>query len=179
MHLNKLIKADLLNVQSQGRHKYYNYSRPEIAAVIEAMAGLMPKINTEKAVVRDDQPVRFCRSCYDHLAGKVGVLLTEGLLNKQFIHKHNGSFEITAGGVNWCNNLGIDVELLKKQKRAFAKPCLDWSERKHHLAGSLGAALLNNMITTGWVRRAENSRTMLVTRKGEEAFYEHFKIDLK
>jgi DNA-binding transcriptional ArsR family regulator len=179
MHLNKLIKADLLNVESQGRHKYYNYARPEIAAVIEAMAGLMPKIDPKKTVLNNEQPVRFCRSCYDHLAGKVGVLLTDGLLSKQFINKKEGRFEITPGGEKWFNSFGIDVDLLKKQKRAFAKPCLDWSERKHHLAGSLGAALLNNMVKTAWLRREENSRTMLVTRKGEEAFYEHFKIDLK
>jgi DNA-binding transcriptional ArsR family regulator len=179
MHLNKLIKADLLNVESQGRHKYYNYSRPEIAVVIEAMASLMPEPAIKKSPVKDDKPVRFCRTCYDHLAGKVAVLLTEGLLSKQFIHKQDSSFEITPNGKKWFNSLGIDVDLLKKQKRAFARPCLDWSERKHHLAGSLGASLLNNMMKMGWMRREEDSRTMLVTRKGEEAFYEYFKIDFK
>jgi DNA-binding transcriptional ArsR family regulator len=179
MHLNKLVKADLLNVESQGRHKYYNYSRPEIADVIEAMASLMPETEIKKGLVNDDKPVRFCRSCYDHLAGKVGVLLTEGLLSRQFIHKADNSFEISADGAIWFDKQGIDVGQLRKQKRAFAKPCLDWSERKHHLAGSLGAAMLNSMLNTGWVRRDAGSRTILVTRKGEEAFFEHFKIDLK
>src|ERR1700733_11723944 len=83
MHLNKLVKADLLTVQSQGRHKYYNYSRPEIAYVIEALASLLPKEGIQKQSATDDQPIRFCRSCYDHLAGKVGVTLTEALLKQQ------------------------------------------------------------------------------------------------
>jgi len=179
MHLNKLVKADLLSVESQGRHKYYNYSRPEIADVIEAMASLMPETEIKKGPVNDDKPVRFCRSCYDHLAGKVGVLFTEGLLSRQFIHKADNSFEISPDGAIWFDKQGIDVGQLRKQKRAFAKPCLDWSERKYHLAGSLGAAMLNSMLNTGWVRRDAGSRTILVTRKGEEAFFEHFKIDLK
>ncbi|MGH7237090.1 MAG: ArsR/SmtB family transcription factor [Candidatus Saccharimonadales bacterium] len=179
MHLNKLVKADLLTVESQGRHKYYNYSRTEIPYAIEALANLVPETGIKKIEAADEKPVRFCRSCYDHLAGKVGVMLTDGLLKQQFIYKQDGSFEVSGEGKKWFNSVGIDVDELKKQKRLFARPCLDWSERKHHLAGALGAALLTQMTGEGWVRRVEGLRTMLVTRKGEEAFWEHLKVDVK
>ena len=177
MHLNKLVKADLLTVQSQGRHKYYNYSRPEIAYAIEALASLLPKEGLKKQNTVEEKPIRFCRSCYDHLAGKVGVTLTEGLLKQQYIIKEANSFSVTGEGETWFNSLGIKVDELKKQKRHFAKPCLDWSERKHHLAGALGTALLNRMLAEGWVRRTADSRVITVTRKGEEAFVKHLNID--
>ena len=179
MHLNKLVKADLLTVQSQGRHKYYNYSRPEIAYAIEALASLLPKQDQKRPDAADEKPVRFCRSCYDHLAGKVGVTLTEGLLKQQYIIKDGAGFAVTVEGETWFDTLGINLSELKKQKRHFAKPCLDWSERKHHLAGALGAALLTRMIADGWVRRVVDSRAITVTRKGEEAFVEHFKTDIR
>ncbi len=179
MHLNKLVNADLLSVESQGRHRYYNYSRADVPYAIEAIASLIPGNGLTVNKLAEDKPVRYCRSCYDHLAGKVGVLLTDGLLKQQFIYKQDNSFEVSPEGETWFNSLSIDVDLLKKQKRSFARPCLDWSERKHHLAGSLGAALLNRMITDGWVRKEKGSRTMIVTRKGEQAFFDHFKIDVK
>ena len=179
MHLGKLVKADLLTVESQGRHKYYNYSRPEIAYAIEALASLLPKDELKKPGIADEKPIRFCRSCYDHLAGKVVVTLTESLLKQQYIFKDGNSFSVTKGGEKWFDALGIDLDELKKQKRYFAKPCLDWSERKHHLAGALGAALLNRMIAGGWVRRIADSRAITVTGKGEAAFLEHFKTDIR
>ena len=179
MHLNKLVTADLLAVESQGRHRYYNYTRPDVAYAIEAIANLLPKENVVPKKFADDKPVRFCRTCYDHLAGKVGVLLTEGLIKQQYIYKNDNNFELSAGGQCWFNTLGINTDTLKKQKRAFARPCLDWSERKHHLAGSLGAALLSRIIADGWVRREQRTRIMIVTHKGEQAFFDHFKIDVK
>lgn len=179
MHLNKLVKADLLTVESQGRHKYYNFSRADVPYAIEALASLMPKPEVKKHDAAEEKPIRFCRSCYDHLAGKVGVLLTEGLLKLHFIIKSEHGFDVTAEGKKWFNDLGIAVEQLKMQKRWFARPCLDWSERRHHLAGSLGAALLNQMIAAGWLRRLQGTRIIMVTRKGEEAFLKHFNIDVR
>jgi DNA-binding transcriptional ArsR family regulator len=179
MHLNKLVKAGLLSVESQGRHKYYTYSTIDVPYAIEALAGLIPASDLKNNNGPDEKPIRYCRSCYDHLAGKVGVMLTDGLLKQQFIYRHDSSFEVSNTGEAWFNTAGINVNELKKQKRAFARPCLDWSERKHHLAGSLGAALLNHIIDNGWVRKEKDSRTIIVTRKGEEAFLKHFRIDLR
>jgi DNA-binding transcriptional ArsR family regulator len=179
MHLNKLVNADLLAVENQGRHRYYSYSRADVPYAIEAIANLIPKELTRAVKTEDDKPVRYCRTCYDHLAGKVGVLLAEALIKREFICYADEDFSVTDTGETWFGSFGIDVNFLKKQKRAFARPCLDWSERKHHLAGSLGAALLNKMVADGWVRKEKGSRTMVVTGKGQQGFYEQFKIDLK
>jgi DNA-binding transcriptional ArsR family regulator len=178
MHLTKLVNAGLLSVEHQGRHRYYNYSRPDVPYAIEAIANLLPKEAAGSTKKVNDKPIRFCRTCYDHLAGKVGVLLAEALINHHFIAYEGENFFVTEAGDTWFNSLGISVDDLKKQKRAFARPCLDWSERKHHLAGSLGAALLNSMIADGWVRKEKGSRTMIVTSKGQQAFYEQFRIDI-
>lgn len=178
MHLSKLVKAELLGVEVQGRHRYYNYARPEIAFAIEAMANLIPKDTTTSTSAQSDKPVKYCRTCYDHLAGRVSVLLTENLVSNGIIHKHENNFDITSKGTEWFNGFGIDVCLLKQQKRSFARSCLDWSERRHHLAGALGAALLNTMILQGWIRRMNNSRVINITTKGREAFYDHFRLDI-
>jgi len=178
MHLQKLIKADMLTMESQGRHKYYNYSRPEIPYAIEAIANLVPKPDAKTIKIPEEQPIRYCRSCYDHLAGKVGVLLTEALVDQNYLTKKQDSYELSEDGQKWFLKLGIDPERLKNQKRHFAKPCLDWSERKHHLAGALGAALLTHMLANGWLRRIEGSRSILVTGKGKKGLLEYLRIDI-
>jgi DNA-binding transcriptional ArsR family regulator len=178
MHLSKLVNADLLTVESQGRHRYYNYSRPDISYAIEAIANLIPGTRQTAKPHLEDKPVRYCRSCYDHLAGKVGVLVTDALIGQQFIIKQDNSFDISSIGEEWFNSFGIDIGLLKDQKRSFARPCLDWSERKHHLAGSLGAALLDQMLVNGWIRRTKDSRAMIVTRKGQQALLDKLRIEL-
>jgi DNA-binding transcriptional ArsR family regulator/predicted transcriptional regulator len=178
MHLSKLVTAGLLAVESQGRHKYYTYARADVPYAIEALANLLPGNQLKTKQATDNKPVRYCRSCYDHLAGKVGVLLTDGLLKQQFIFKEENAYRISDTGEKWFNSLGIDVSSLKKQKRLFARACLDWSERKHHLAGSLGAALLTHLIADGWVRPEKHSRIINITRKGSEEFLKHLKIDV-
>jgi DNA-binding transcriptional ArsR family regulator len=178
MHLNKLVKADLLSVESQGRHRYYNYSRAEIPHAIEAMANMIPHQDSKTNERPAEKPIRYCRTCYDHLAGKVGVLVMESLLEHQFIVKHDDIIEISPLGENWFSAFGIDTALLRNQKRAFARPCLDWSERRHHLAGSLGAALLNQMLSKSWLRTIKDSRAVTVSGIGKQALFEHFKIEL-
>ncbi len=178
MHLNKLVKADLLSVESQGRHRYYNYSRADIPYAIEAITNMIPKADLTVKEGVEEKPIRYCRTCYDHLAGKVGVQVTDSLLKQNLIIKNDDNFEITPGGEKWFSSFGIDINLLKHQKRAFAKPCLDWSERRHHLAGSLGAALLTQMIANDWLRKTKDSRAVVVTGFGKQALFENFKLDL-
>jgi DNA-binding transcriptional ArsR family regulator len=178
MHLNKLVKANLLNVESQGRHRYYNYSRAEIAYAIEALANLIPAAYQAGKVDSVDKPIRFCRTCYDHLAGKAGVMLTDGLINKKFIIKKDADFEVSPEGEVYFKALGINTGFLKQQKRVFARACLDWTERRHHLAGALGAALLEQMIAKDWVRKTQNSRAMVLTGKGRKAFFDEFRVEI-
>ncbi len=169
MHLSKLIKADLLSVEIQGRHRYYAFSRPEVAYAVESLAGLLPA-KPKEAAVKEDPPIRTCRTCYDHLAGRVGVALTETLVKQHLLEHTGNNFTPTAKGIRWFNELGIDCEALKGERRSFARACLDWTERRPHLAGSLGAAILQKMFDDSWLRRMPNTRAVLVTPKGRKAF---------
>lgn len=177
MHLGKLLEANLLCVEKQGRHKYYRFSNKEVAYVVEAMANLIPKPEiTSKKKTENYPPVKYCRTCYDHLAGKIGVALADSLLEQKIIIENNNAFEISAKGEKWFSDFGINIEDALKQKRIFLKPCLDWSERRNHVAGSIGTFLLNKMLNEDWIRRTANSRAIVITGKGEKEFLKYFKI---
>jgi DNA-binding transcriptional ArsR family regulator len=177
MHLSKLIKADLLTVEVQGRHKYYAIAHPEVAHAIEAMAGL-PAVPRPAQTPTQKDPIQFCRTCYDHLAGTVGVLITDSLIRQQFIRRKGSLFQVTAKGENWWPSTGIDLAGLRKKHRTFARVCLDWTERRPHLAGSLGAALLEKMRGEQWIRPIAHTRAVQVTPKGGKALHEIFGITL-
>lgn len=176
MHLAKLLEAGLLCVEKQGRHKYYRFSNKEVAYAIEAMASLIPSQIPQKKNSEKHSPIKHCRTCYDHLAGKIGVAVAESLLEQNIILDADNKFVITSEGAKWFSDFGINVEEIKKQKRLFLKPCLDWSERKNHIAGSVGASLLDKMISDDWLRRAKNSRAIQITGKGEKELFKYFKI---
>ena len=177
MHLAKLLEANLICVEKQGRHKYYRFSNKEVAYAVEAMANLIPKPEIQsKKETENYPPIKYCRTCYDHLAGKIGVAVTDSLLEQNIIFNNNEIFEISPEGKKWFFDFGINVEEAQKQKRIFLKPCLDWSERRNHLAGSVGALLLNKMITEDWIRKTKNSRAIIVTGKGEKELLKYFKI---
>jgi DNA-binding transcriptional ArsR family regulator/predicted transcriptional regulator len=179
MHLSKLVLAELLSVESQGRHKYYRFSRQEVAYAIEAIGNLIPNEKHKKITSNpDNAAIKYCRTCYDHLAGKVGVLITEGLIHQKIIVLNAPDYTVTKKGDKFFSELGIDTDELKKFRRTFAKPCLDWSERKHHLAGSLGASLLDKMLTSDWLRKTKNSRAIIITSKGQKGLYDNLKISV-
>jgi DNA-binding transcriptional ArsR family regulator len=167
-HLNKLIKADFLKVEKQGKHRYYKFAREEVAFAIESIANLMPykKPNGfQKSIVNGD--IQYARTCYDHLAGKFAVDLTQTLIKQKILKLDGNHFLVSSKGEAWFEMIGLNINELKNTKRHFAKPCLDWTERKHHLAGALGAALLNQMLSFNWIRKKANSRIVILTAKGE------------
>jgi DNA-binding transcriptional ArsR family regulator len=179
MHLAKLIQADLLCTESQGRHRYYKFSRKEVAYAIEAMANLLPYPSEPGAISEKSSDIKFCRTCYDHLAGRIGVLITDSLLQQKIIvEATNNNFDVSRKGQRWFSGLGIDIEDLHRQRRSFVKPCLDWSERRHHMAGSLAASLLDTMLTSDWMRRTKNSRAVVITGKGRKKLHEYFKLSV-
>lgn len=178
MHLNKLLQADLLAVENQGRHRYYKYSRQEVAYAIEALVNLVPYHSSKINSIENNSAIKYCRTCYDHLAGRVGVLIADSLLEKKFIVYNTSNFEITVKGLKWFTGIDIEIEELKQQRRAFARPCLDWSERRNHIAGSLGSALLDKMLSFDWIRKTKNSRVIVITAKGQKALYDNFKINV-
>jgi DNA-binding transcriptional ArsR family regulator len=167
-HLSKLVDANILMVEKQGRHRYYRYANDEVAQVIESMANLVPlsqkNIRKEKT---ETAGVTYARTCYDHIAGKLGVTITNSLLKNGIIEEVSKKYEVSSSGNNWFRSIGINIDEIKLQKRSFAYPCLDWSERRHHLAGALGATLLQTMLHHDWIRRIKNSRELLLTSKGK------------
>lgn len=175
MHLARLTEAGLLAGEKQGRHRYFRFAKPEVAYAIEALANLLPPVPQAEAALPSG--IKYCRSCYDHLAGYVGVQLNNRLLEEKILRAEGTEYSVTPKGQKWLQqSLGLDVPALQQQRRVFARPCLDWSERRHHLAGTLGAALLQMLLQQDWMRRQKNTRILVVTAKGRKALYEQLGI---
>jgi len=173
MHLAKLVKAGLLSVVKRGRLKYYRFTNPNVAYVIEAIANLMPKDSLMPPdSVSDSNRIKYCRTCYDHLAGKVGVAITDKLLSKKIIEAKGNDFTISNRGIKWFDGMDISIPKLKESKRAFARKCLDWSERRPHVAGAVGAALADKFFELKWLQRVKNSRIVSITPLGQKKIYE-------
>ncbi|WP_046242558.1 ArsR/SmtB family transcription factor [Hymenobacter terrenus] len=169
-HLGKLVAAELLAVESQGRHRYYRFARPEVADALEALASLVPT----KQQPAPTSGSRYARSCYDHLAGHVAVAITQALCQRELLTLTTAKeFTVTNAGTAWFTDLGIDAKMMQQRsRRAFARPCLDWSERRHHLGGALGAAMLTRLVALDWVRRTANSRLVVFTGEGQRQLYQ-------
>jgi DNA-binding transcriptional ArsR family regulator len=179
MHLGKLVASDLLSVQSQGRHKYYSYSRKEIAHAVEVLASLFSPASLQMAKTPENHsPIKYCRTCYDHLAGKIGVMVLDSMIGQGIILQKDRTIVLSKKGITWFAHLGIDVKRLSDQRRSVIRPCLDWSERRHHLAGALAASLLEKMIAEDWIRKAKNSRTAIVTSTGKKQLSKYFDISV-
>jgi DNA-binding transcriptional ArsR family regulator len=179
-HLSKLLDGGLVKVRSAGRHRYYSLAGPEVAHAMEALGAIATKQRGAAAIrTRASSDLYLARTCYDHLAGqiavelaarleKTGVLLTHGELN----------FELGPHGESWFSNLGIDVEELRRSRRCFARQCVDWTERRPHLAGMLGAALCSRLIELGWITRRRQTRALRVTERGIREFRTRFDLQL-
>jgi DNA-binding transcriptional ArsR family regulator len=151
-HLTRLIDAGLVSVARQGRHRYFKIARPEVATMLEGMANLA---NSRSGIATGprDPALRHARVCYDHLAGETAVRLLARLREHQLLLGDDDSLALSPRGETWAATLGIDLQALHARRRALCRPCLDWSERRTHLAGSLGAAILDRMVALRYVRR--------------------------
>lgn len=179
MHISKLLQAGLLETKHQGRHRYYSFANKEVAYVIEAIANLTGRKETKKDPLEDDKfGIKYCRTCYDHLAGRVAVEMTDTFLQRKLILHKEDDFVLTRKGIIWFSEFGIPVNALSEERRSVIRPCLDWSERRFHLAGSIGAALLKKMESEDWIRRSRQSRAVIITGNGQKMFYERFKLSV-
>lgn len=170
-HLSKLLGAKLVAVERQGRHRYFRLANRDVAQLLESLMGVAFRSGAVRAPLSPREPaLRKARVCYDHLAGELGVLAHESLLRSRRLQQRNGKLVLTPSGQRWFDSLGIDVARAAAQPRTFCRTCLDWSERRHHLAGALGAALLSEVFERGWARRVRGSRAILFTMPGENAF---------
>lgn len=181
-HLKKLVNENILKVEKQGRHRYFKLFDKHVANALEGIA-LLTSMKTAKkgptTATSNKLGIKYARSCYDHLAGYVGVSIHDGLINGGFIHEKDNQYDCTAKGVLQFEELGIEIDKLKELKRKFAYPCLDWSERKHHLGGALGAALLEYMLANDWVRKKKHTRELMLTPKGSQELESKFKLKVE
>jgi len=167
-HLAKLLEGGLLSLEAEGRHRYYRLAGPQVAQALEYLAAIRPADPIKhKPLSPKGRELRFCRRCYDHLAGQIGVAVTESLAERDLIRPAaEKKFEVTPAGADWFRELGVEVAALKPTRRGLARQCLDWTERAHHMAGPLGAEFMRKMAELGWVRQAKDSRAVAVTPKG-------------
>jgi DNA-binding transcriptional ArsR family regulator len=169
-HLAKLQDAGLLSVEAQGRHRYFRIADAEVAQLLESLMGVAFGMGTVRVRSSPREPaLRKARVCYDHLAGELGVLVYESLARRGAFALDADGIVLTAAGMDAVRTLGIEPDTLKGSRRPFCRTCLDWSERRHHLAGQLGAALLDCFQQLGWARRVPESRVLAFTPDGETA----------
>ena len=169
-HLRRLLDGGLLSVEAQGRHRYYRLAGPAVAEAMEALSLIAPPRPVRS--LRQSQraeALRFARTCYDHLAGVVGVALADALLRAGALRTAAGrDYDVTPEGEAALGGLGVDVAELRRQRRAFARRCLDWTERAPHLSGALGAALLERLLDLGWLARGRVPRGLVLTDAGRD-----------
>ena len=176
-HLAKLVDAGLVAVDSQGRHRYFLLADRDVAHLLESLMGVAFRTGAVRARSSPREPaLRHARVCYDHLAGEVGVRIYERLSERGALLRQGEALELTSTGERMFATLGIDVTALASQKRAFCRACLDWSERRYHLAGALGAALLARFVELKWAKRARDSRVVTVTATGERELAKVFGV---
>ena len=190
-HLARLLHGGMVTVIRQGRHRYYRLAGPEVAAVMEALAHLSPVTPVRSLrQSQDAAALAEARTCYDHLAGRAGVALLDALLAREFLtrlpdgepanggrsarnalqqeHRLTDRFGVTAGGLATLSAFGLNIAVLQRTRRRFAGACLDWTERKPHLNGALGAAITARLLGLGWIERGQRRRAVRVTPAGAE-----------
>lgn len=177
-HLHKMLEANLVCVEKHGRHRYYKLISSDVAKIIESMLALAPEPPVKSLRdSREKSAIHFARTCYDHLAGYIGVQITNSLIQQGMVKRENLNFDVTPEGIHFFNNLGINLEEQKKKRRAYARCCLDWSERQHHLAGALGNALLERLLELQWIKRMPKTRAIQVTSNGKIQLKKVFGLD--
>lgn len=177
MHLARLVEGNLVKVSASGRHRYYELASPQVAHVLETLATIAPPARI--ASLRESErarAMRFARTCYDHLAGRVGVALNDRLIERGFLIVEGEHWQISATGERWLKSCGVDLAAWQKGRRAAARPCLDWSERRYHLAGAAGAAITHWLLHEGWITRIGSSRAVQLTPKGRAGFQQEWDL---
>jgi DNA-binding transcriptional ArsR family regulator len=174
-HLAKLDQGKLLRARKQGRHKYFSLAGDEVADVLEGLMGLAAGSGHLRTRTGPKDPaLRKARVCYNHLAGDMGIQLFESLLMRRYLKMVDEALDLSEKGRTFVCEFGIDIDALFLRKVPLCRECLDWSERRSHLAGSLGRALLNHFEEKGWAKRERGTRIVRFSRAGEKAFARTF-----
>jgi DNA-binding transcriptional ArsR family regulator len=173
-HVNQLVAGGLLADERQGRHRYVRLADDRAAQMVEELAayavpqGTQPDRSSLRAA-SIAAALRHGRTCYDHLAGHLGIVLIDAMTERELLVQ-TGGFAMTAGGLTWLGDLGIDVDRLRAAKRPLVRSCLDWTERRSHLAGAVGASICSHFFDQSWIERIGSDRAVRLTPRGRRAF---------
>ena len=189
-HLAKLLEGGMITVIRQGRHRYYRLAGHEVAAALEALGLISPGLPVRSLrQSREAAALAEARTCYDHLAGKAGVELLDGLLRRGLLEEKSGRtdrgdtsslrFEVTGAGAKELGSFGLNLLQLRRSRRHFAGTCIDWTQRRRHLNGALAAAITSRLFELGWIERGQRRRSVRITPAGVEGLASTFGVDLR
>jgi len=173
VHLTRLKDQELVKVLAQGKHRYYSLDDGRVAATLESLM-VLAGTRSKPFVPNTPTHLRWARTCYDHMAGELAVALHDRMLKNKWIaqiKRHDGTYELTPVGTRELSAHGIEMEAVNLARRRIACACLDWSERRSHLGGAIGAALLRSAIQHKWVLKDLDSRVLRITKRGDREFF--------
>lgn len=185
-HLSRMTAIGLLSVEKQGRHRYHRLAQPSIARMLESIMQVAAELEPDRTrltVGPRDAALRYARTCYDHFAGQLGVALADAMIAHGYVELTNDAGILTETGMAFLSGVGIDIEPMfarrtKQSGRVLCRPCLDWSERRYHIAGHVGAEICRCSLQRGWFVRERDSRTLRLTPAGRAGLHASFGVDL-
>jgi DNA-binding transcriptional ArsR family regulator len=176
-HLRRLLDARLVAMHAQGRHRYFSIANEDVAQLIERMTGIAADASAVRLRTGPREPaLRKARVCYDHLAGRLAVSMYDRFTREGWLHFNQQTLTLTHEGEHSMSRFGIDLDRVRTRRRTLCRACMDWSERRNHLAGALGAAILDRILDRGWAKRERASRLIVFRPSGERAFNDAFGI---
>jgi DNA-binding transcriptional ArsR family regulator len=178
-HLGKLSAARLVTLMKQGRHRYYRLAGPQVGQMLESIMSVAltgpPRFQPKSKL---DDKLRHARTCYDHIAGVLGVALADRLTEREFVVLDDEGGEVTRSGLDFFGKLGVDLSAARNKRRMFCRPCLDWTERRPHIGGAVGAALAQRCFELKWIERVRDSRALAITPAGRRGLDEFFALSI-
>jgi DNA-binding transcriptional ArsR family regulator len=178
-HLAKLTEAGLITATPQGRHRYFRLASAKVAQMLESIVAVAGDNRPRfRPLSRQATALRDARVCYDHLAGRLGVRIAEAMVQRGYLVLEDDGGRITEAGTRFLWDLGIDTRIAGKGRRYLCRACLDWTERRPHVGGAIGAALAERWLALGWIRRDKDSRAVSVTPLGERGFRDSLGLSL-
>ncbi len=177
-HLRRLLESGLIACLKQGRNRYYRLANAEVAEIIETLSLAAPAEHLRRGPARANQELALARSCYDHLAGRLGVDLAERLAETGALLSRGGDFGLTPRGIRLLAEIGLDAAAIVPNRRPLVRNCLDWTEREYHYSGALATALFDHFLAEAWLERVDQSRALRVTAKGLALFRSKLQLDM-
>jgi len=178
-HLGKLSAARLVVLMKQGRHRYYRLASPHVAHMLESIMHVAidgpPRYQPRS---KTDDQMRRARTCYDHIAGALGVDLADSMIAHDFVVLGDEAGEVTLTGMEFLTRLGVDLAAARAKRRVFCRPCLDWTERRPHIGGAVGAALARRCFELKWIEQVRDSRALAITHAGRRGLVEAFGLSV-